>query len=85
MQTPRRLRSRAPLRSLVTLYLEAIKAPYTFFNGASIPPATYAVGIGMSGNATFVLNAGPNMRHALPKPAYYIAAINEVEHSEEWT
>ena len=60
------------------------KGTLSIFNGPTIPPHTFAEGIGMSGSATFVLNAGPNLSHTLsiPKPAYYIAAIIEVEQGE---
>ena len=41
---------------------------------------TFAVGVGMSGSGTFVANAELNLTHTFtPEPAYYIAAINEVE------
>ena len=57
-----------------TLYINA---------GGEIPANTFAVGVGMSGSGTFVANTGPNLRHIFtPKPAYYIAAINEVEQGE---
>ena len=52
---------------------------------AAIPSQTYAVGIGMSDNPTFVVNAEPNMTHPLtptPVNSVYIAAIDEVEQGE---
>ena len=50
------------------------------FDGSTTPINTYAVGIGMSGSPTYVENAEPSLEHSLtPKPAYYIAAIEEVE------
>ena len=51
----------------------------TISEGENIPPKTFAVGVGMSGNGTYVVNAGPNLEHQFtPEPAYYVAAIEEV-------
>ena len=50
---------------------------------AAIPSQTFAVGIAMSGGATSITNAGPNLTHMFtPTPVYYIAAIDEVEEGE---
>ena len=52
-------------------------------DGHNVPSKTFAVGVGMSGSGTFVVNAGPNLGHTLtPTPAYYIAAIDEVKVGE---
>lgn len=49
----------------------------------NVPANTFAVGVGMSGNGTYVVNAGPNLEHQFtPEPAYYIAAIEEVEEGQ---
>ena len=48
-----------------------------------IPIFRYAVGIGMSQSATYVVNAEPNLTHVItPLPGYYIAAIDEVKQGE---
>ena len=61
----------------------ATKGTLCIFDGSNIPPDTYAVGVGLSGNATYVENAGPGFRHALTPPTtYYIAAISVVEQGQ---
>ena len=55
----------------------------TIHDGDTVPPKTFAVGVGMSGNGTYVVNAGPNLVHQFtPTPAYYVAAIEEVEEGQ---
>lgn len=51
----------------------------TITNGSTVPPNTFSVGVGMSGKGTYVVNAGPNLKHQFtPEPAYYVAAIDQV-------
>ena len=49
-------------------------------DGEYVPPDTFSVGIGMSGNGTFVDQAGPNLTHLFtPTPNYWVAAGREVK------
>lgn len=49
-------------------------------DAANIPALTFSVGIGMSGNGTFVQQAEPNLKHLFtPSPQYWIAAGQEVQ------
>ena len=51
----------------------------TIKDGDSVPSNTFAVGVGMSGKGTYVVNAGPNLTHEFtPEPKYYIVAADEV-------
>ena len=55
----------------------------TIKDGKAVPSQTFAVGIGMSGKGTFVVNAGPNLTHKFtPEPKYYVLATDEVTESE---
>ena len=56
------------------------KGSLYIYDDGKVPSQTFAVGVGMSGNGTFVANAGPNLTHDFtPTPAYYIAAADEME------
>ena len=60
-----------------------VKGTLYIHSGPGIPSNTFAVGIGMSGKGTFVVNARPNVTEVFtPTLAYYIAAINEVQEGE---
>ena len=51
----------------------------TIHDGDTVPPNKFAVGVGMSGKGTYVVNAGPNLVHQFtPEPAYYVAATDQV-------
>ena len=52
-------------------------------DGPNVPSKHFSVGVGMSGKATFAINAGPNLSHVFtPTPTYYIAAADEVQEGE---
>ena len=52
-------------------------------DGSNVPSKQFAVGVGMSGNPTFAVDAGPNVSHVFtPTPTYYIAAVEEVREGE---
>ena len=55
----------------------------TIKDGDNVPSNTFAVGVGMSGKGTYVVNAGPNLTHHFtPEPKYYIVAGDEVIEGE---
>ena len=60
------------------------KASYSYIlDGPDVPSKEFSVGVGMSGNATVAVSAGPNLSHVFtPTPTYYIAAANEVQEGE---
>ena len=48
--------------------------------GNDVPTNTFAVGIGMSGNGTFVQQAEPNLNYQfIPKPTYWVAAGSKMK------
>jgi len=62
----------------------AVKAPPSgslVINDADdVPNNTFSVGIGMSGTGTYVVQAGPNLKHQFtPTPSYWIAAGTDVK------
>jgi hypothetical protein len=62
----------------------AVQAPPSgslVINDASnVPNNTYSVGIGMSGTGTYVVQAGPNLKHTFtPTPSYWVAAGSNVK------
>ena len=55
----------------------------TIKDGNTVPSQTFAVGVGMSGKGTFVVNAGPNLTHIFtPEPKYFVLAADEVTEGE---
>ena len=55
----------------------------TIEEGTTIPFNKFAVGVGMSGKGTYVVNAGPNLTHQFtPEPQYFIVATDEVVEGE---
>jgi hypothetical protein len=62
----------------------AVQAPPSgslVINDASnVPNNTFSVGIGMSGTGTYVVQAGPNLKHTFtPTPSYWVAAGSNVK------
>ena len=48
-------------------------------DGPSVSSDTFAVGVGMSGKGTYVVNAGPNLKHKFTAdPLYFVVAADEV-------
>lgn len=55
----------------------------TIKDGSTVPVKTFAVGVGMSGKGTYVVNAGPNLTHVFtPELKYYVLAADEVTEGE---
>lgn len=49
-------------------------------DGANVPNNRFSVGIGMSGAGTYVVQAGPNLKHTFtPTPNYWIAAGDSMQ------
>ena len=55
----------------------------TINDGITIQSNRFAVGVGMSGKGTYVVNAGPNLTHQFtPEPKFYVVAADKVEEGE---
>ena len=55
----------------------------TISDDPNIPPKTFSVGVAMSGKSTYVVNAGPNLKHVFtPQPSYWVCAMNEVREGD---
>ena len=55
----------------------------TIIDGPNIPPNKFSVGVAMSGKSTYVVNAGPNLKHVFtPRPSYWVCAVNEVKEGD---
>ena len=62
---------------------EGTAGSLTIKDDKSVPSNKFAVGVGMSGKGTYVVNAGPNLTHQFtPEPKYYVVAADEVVEGE---
>lgn len=58
----------------------APKGTLVIDDGPEVPPNTFSVGLAMSGNGIYVVNAGPNLSHVFtPTPTYWVSAMNNVK------
>ena len=55
----------------------------TIVDGSDVPPNKYSVGVAMSQNGVFAVNAGPNFTHVFAlTPSYWVTAIQNVKEGD---
>ena len=61
----------------------ADKGSLKIVDGHDVPLNKYSVGVAMSQNGLFAVNAGPNLTHVfIPTPSYWVAAMIDVKQGD---
>lgn len=61
----------------------AQKGTLKIVDGSDVPSNIFSVGLAMSGNGIYAVNAGPNLSHVFtPTPSYWVGAMDDVKEGE---